>query len=548
MTPTAAARSTKVGTATRWRAAVVGAWAIPAVRTGTLGSCLILVGSLTPAFLPEGTAFDHLWLLRDLQHGAGRILATAVLLFGVLMLLWAWLRLHPRDDGVDVSRATLALWGLPLLLAPPLFSSDVYSYAAQGRIVHQGLDPYAVGPGLLGGQFAGQVDPLWLWTPAPYGPLALQIQHAIVDLMGGNPYASAVAMRLPAIAALVVIAALLPRIATALGRDPRFALWLGVLNPLTVLHLLGGAHNDVMMIALVVVALWLATQRRLVLASLAVALAAAVKQPAMVAVIAVGLLCAPTPPPSRQGAWTRQRLVHVVTASAVAVAGFAVITAATGLGYGWIGAMSVPGQVRNYLAPSTGVGSLLELLLRLTGHQFTAGLAVPVTRAVGMLGCALIIGWLVLRRAPRDPVNVLVLIFLAIVVFAPTLQPWYLLWGGLFLGLTTVDRARLRAATWLTAFFACYGVIVFAAHNGLVAFGIYGGLALVWVVSGHDRELVHLGDPSRPHKTRPELVRLSVQMSVAVLRGRQSRRPETVGAPANWTPDGGAGHGLELQE
>jgi len=513
-TATAAGRTSAVGTAARWRQAVDGAWAVPAAREGTLGSCFILVGSLTPAFLPSENVFDHVWLLRELQHGVGRVLSTAVLLLGVLILLRAWLCLHPRDDGVDVSRATLTLWVLPLVLAPPLFSSDAYSYAAQGRIVHQGFDPYTVGPGLIGGEFAEQVDPLWRSTPAPYGPLALQIQRAVVDLMGNNPYASAVGMRLPAIAALVVIATLLPRIATALGRDPRFALWLGVLNPLTVLHLLGGAHNDVIMIALVVVALWLATQRRLVLASLAVALASAVKQPALLAVVAVGLLCAPAVPRSRQGAWTRERVVHVATATAVALVGFAAITAATGLGYGWIGAMYVPGAVRTYLAPSTGVGSLLELLLRLTGHQMGAGLAVPVMRVVGLLAGALVVGWLVLRRAPRQPVTVLVLMFLDIVVFAPSLHPWYVLWGGLLLGLSTVDRTRLRVATWITALFACYGVIDFAVDNGLVAFGVSGGLALLWVATGHDRELVHLGDPTRPHRTRPDQPHSSVPFSV----------------------------------
>src|SRR5665647_939113 len=70
---------------------------------------------------------------------------------------------------------------------------------------------------------------------------------------------------------------------------------------------------------------------------------------------------------------------------------------------------------------------------------------------------------------------------------------------GSLLGLTTVDRARLRVATWLTALVACYGVIDFAGHNGLVAFGVSGGLALLWVATGHDRELVHPGDPRRPH-------------------------------------------------
>ena len=493
MTSTAACRACEVGAASRWREAVSRAWAVPAVREGWFGSCLILVGSLTPAFLPAHNAFEQVAPLGALQHGVGRVLATAVLLSGVLILLRAWLRLHPRDDGVDVSRVTLALWGLPLLLAPPLFSRDAYSYAAQGQIVHQGFNPYVAGPGLIGGQFAEQVDPLWLWTPAPYGPLGLQIQHAVVVLMGSNPYASAVGMRLPAVAALAVLAVLLPSIATALGRDPRFALWLGVLNPLTVLHLLGGAHNDVIMMAMVVVALWLATRRRLILASMTVALAAAVKQPALVAVVAVALLCAPAPPPEKVG-WTRDRLLHLAAAITVTLGGFAVITAATGLGYGWTDAIYVPGQVRTYLAPSTGLGSLFELLLRLDGSPVAAGLAVPVMRVVGGLVCALVVGWLVLRRAPRQPVTALVLTFLTIVVCAPSLHPWYVLWGGLLLGLTAVDRTRLRIATWLTVLFACYGVIDFAVHNGLVAFGVSGGLALLWVATGHDRDLVHPSD------------------------------------------------------
>jgi hypothetical protein len=70
-------------------------------------------------------------------------------------------------------------------------------------------------------------------------------------------------------------------------------------------------------------------------------------------------------------------------------------------------------------------------------------------------------------------------------------QPWYVLWGGVLLGLTTLGRVRLRAATWLTAFFACFGVIVYAAHNGILAFGVTAVLAVLWIVTGHDRELVH---------------------------------------------------------
>ena len=78
----------------------------------------------------------------------------------------------------------------------------------------------------------------------------------------------------------------------------------------------------------------------------------------------------------------------------------------------------------------------------------------------------------------------------------------------MLLGLTSVDRARLRAATWLTVLFACYGVIDFSVHNGLVAFGVSGGLALLWLATGHDRELVHLADLGPRRRPRPGPVRL----------------------------------------
>lgn len=512
------------------------AWRVGPVRAGTLGSTLVLAGSLTPAFLPPASPLNRLWLLRSLQDGPGRIVATAILLAGVLLLLGAWLRLYPRDHGVDVSRMTLVLWCAPLLLAPPLFSNDAYSYAAQGRIVDVGMDPYEVSPSQLDGPFAAQVDPAWLTTPAPYGPLALRIQDVMVDLAGERAYASAVAMRVPSVLAMVLLVVLLPRLARHFGKDPRFALWLGVLNPLTVLHLLGGAHNDALMIALVVVALWLATKRHLVLASLAVALAAAIKQPALVAVVAVGLLCVPVSGPDaeagvgadadadagagRRGwlgariggaeahiggaawlvsparavaqAWTRARLGAVAAASAIALAGFALVTAATGLGFGWIEAMGVPGQVRNYIAPSTSLGALAEAAFRVLALDTWVDDALPAARSLALVVCGLVVAWLVLAMAPRHPVTSLVLIFMTLVVCAPTVQPWYVLWGGVLLGVTALGRLSLRAATWLTAFFACYGVVVFAANNGIVALGVCGVLGVLWIVTGHDRELVRV--------------------------------------------------------
>ena len=84
---------------------------------------------------------------------------------------------------------TLLLWVLPLLVAPPMYSRDVYSYLAQSEIAIGGLDPYRVGPahGLgLDHVFTLSVPTMWRETPAPYGPLFLWIGQGISALTGEN--------------------------------------------------------------------------------------------------------------------------------------------------------------------------------------------------------------------------------------------------------------------------------------------------------------------------------------------------------------------------
>ncbi len=77
------------------------------------------------------------------------------------------------------------MWAVPLALAPPLFSRDVYSYLAQSATLARGLDPYVLGPA----EALGVDDPLtrsiptiWRDTPAPYGPLFLMIGRVITAL------------------------------------------------------------------------------------------------------------------------------------------------------------------------------------------------------------------------------------------------------------------------------------------------------------------------------------------------------------------------------
>lgn len=113
---------------------------------------------------------------------------------GAVMMALAWLMLGRYTLGKRrMSRSqldqTLLLWALPLLIAPPMYSKDVYSYLAQSQIASSGLDPYRVGPatGLgLGHVFALTVPSLWRETPAPYGPLFLWIGRGISEITGDN--------------------------------------------------------------------------------------------------------------------------------------------------------------------------------------------------------------------------------------------------------------------------------------------------------------------------------------------------------------------------
>ena len=88
-----------------------------------------------------------------IRYGHGHDLATAALYLGVGMLVWAWIRLghevRRRTATVQQVRLASAVWTAPVLLSPPLFTRDVYSYLGQGALALRGLDPYQVGPSKL---------------------------------------------------------------------------------------------------------------------------------------------------------------------------------------------------------------------------------------------------------------------------------------------------------------------------------------------------------------------------------------------------------------
>ncbi|MDU1779542.1 MAG: polyprenol phosphomannose-dependent alpha 1,6 mannosyltransferase MptB, partial [Propionibacterium sp.] len=359
---------------------------------------MLLVGALTPAYLPANSPWWPRLSRVGMSGVTWQVIGSALAITGVIVLVDAWLRLRPgrRASTVDARAkhwAVLAVWILPLLAAPPIFSHDAYSYAAQGWLMENDINPYEGYPGLLPGVFADQVAQEWRFTRTPYGPLSLQLQHDIVRLAGFHPYWSAVMMRIPALVGVVLIGVFLPRLARRTGHDASFAAWFGALNPLLVVDFVGGAHNDSFMMGLMVFGLWLATTASWawIPAALVIGASAAVKQPAVMAAVALPFIVHPMP------SW---RPRHVATAlgrvvgSLVGAAGsFALITWRTGLGFGWYHAADVPGRVMT-VSPSTLIGLAIRSVLTWFGRYGAAPSVVGVTHTIGVGVGAVILVWL----------------------------------------------------------------------------------------------------------------------------------------------------------
>ncbi|MFC9729374.1 polyprenol phosphomannose-dependent alpha 1,6 mannosyltransferase MptB [Streptomyces roseolus] len=409
-----------------------------------------------------------LWAPRE---GAVETVGAVVAAVGLTLLVAAWWRY-----GVLLARgahdrvlATLACWAAPLLAAPPLHSADVYSYVAQGAMVLEGHDVYGagpsvLGPGQLGADAAASVGGNWTDTPAPYGPVFLLLAEGVVKLTGGAVVPAVLLLRLVAVGAL----ALTVWAVRGFGRGDG-ALWLAVLNPLYLVHVVGGAHNDGLMTGLMLGGVLLAVRGRWVLGSVLVGCAVMVKSPAAVALLFVAVVVA------RRGGLLKGLLLPPAVAGAVA-AGASLVS---GTGFGWLGTQSVAGAIHTPLSLTSDLGLALGTLLADDPEPVKA-----VVQKLGLLAAAAIIATLAWRayRGRTDPVLGLGYGLVALVALSPMVQPWYLLWG----------TAAVAAVAWHSRAGQVLAVVSAAlvyetqpaGHTpwyGFAAAGLVLALGLVWL-------------------------------------------------------------------
>jgi hypothetical protein len=194
-----------------------------------------------PRLVPATVGGEPRWLLGPYGDGlridGARFFAFFIVAFVGYVLVVATTTVLPRRVLWGAIVAAVALFAL----APPLLSQDVFSYISYARLgADHGLNPYTTVPADVPNDpalpFVG-----WRDVTSDYGPLFT---------LGSYPAglvrvpAALWMFKILAAGSVLGLTALVARIAAGQGADPaRAAAFIG-LNPLVLVHVVAGAHND----------------------------------------------------------------------------------------------------------------------------------------------------------------------------------------------------------------------------------------------------------------------------------------------------------------
>jgi hypothetical protein len=379
-----------------------------------------------PSVLGLGGAFSEM----SMNIRSGGLIATLLVMFiSYVVVVGTADRLSPR-----AVLGCIAAINAVLLLAPPLLSTDIFSYQFYGKMGGQfGFNPYTAGPhALFLYPLSRLIGAKWTNTPTVYGPLFTALSYVLGPL---SIAANALAYKLIAAVSSLGTVALVWNCARLRNVNPVRAVALVGLNPLTVIFGVGGGHNDLLMLlALMAGVYFLLLNRERACGALAV-VATAVKVSAI-----LPLIFALISGNSRRGG----KLRVGVLAGAV-IAGVALTVLSFGL-FG-TGVLHLPGTLKRVQSEGDW-HSVPGLALALGFPTASAVLSL----ALGAVFVA-VLAWLIWEvwRDRLDWIAATAWMTAALLVTTSSLLPWYVAWLTPFVALVT-DRRLWRFALWATGF------------------------------------------------------------------------------------------------
>ncbi|MBV9466002.1 MAG: DUF2029 domain-containing protein [Solirubrobacterales bacterium] len=361
-------------------------------------------------------------------HAAGVIAVLSLMFVSYAVAVGAAQRLSARAVLMSIA----ALHAL-MLLAPPLLSTDIFSYQAYARMgALYGANPYLHGP------YAIAHDPLfpyigakWSYMPTAYGPVFTGLSYILAPL---SVAAGVIAYKSIAAVASLATVALVWNAARLRGLDPVKAAALVGLNPLLVVYGVGSGHNDLLMLLVLAAGTYVVLARRERAGGALMMLATGVK-------LTAGLLLpfALAGGGARRGRGPRRDLLIGAGAAAAALIAFSAAL------FGG-GALHLLATVRQSQSEGDwhSIPGFISTRLGLAPVGHVAGLALA---GMFVLACC----WLLRRvwRGELDWIDGAAWATVAMLLTASSLLPWYVAWL-LPLAALASDRRLVRTSIVVT--------------------------------------------------------------------------------------------------
>ncbi len=346
---------------------------------------------------------------------------------GVLMALYVWgMRLVQAGSGADrrivwafaCVFAGVLLWLLPI-------TSDLFAYLCQAHMFTDlGANPLLQAPSGVANSLTEVYPTVYSTRPTAYGPAWILL--SAIGTVGPHdlPMGLLYLKGLGAVAYLVC-AWLVERILLELRPDVALeGLYLFAWNPLVLLMAVGDGHNDIVLMALTLLALWLLLREHWALSLSVLALSVWVKYVTLVLVPLFGLYL------SRHLAG--ERGVHRLRPVA----------------RGGLAAVFVSLVVVAPFNPVQGLAGMAERFLRPLNWYVGAGQVPTLVLSVGL--CMYGLAYLVLlvrfwrgRGTFQQLINSsFMALLLAFILGAARSQPWHVLWPAALAGISSNRRAR----------------------------------------------------------------------------------------------------------
>lgn len=432
---------------------------------GIVGSVILALSSFGGGASRNRGGILDAWNIGFLAFGHGRNIMMFLFWVGLFLLVAAWIlagyQLFVEKRGVNVHRLLLG-WLTPLAFAGPLASRDVYSYLMQGAMVRDGFDPYSEGATVNPGPFLLEVSHDWRNTTTPYGPLHLWVGEGVTTIVGDNVALGIIVYKIISLAGFAMIAWAVPRLARALGGDEKLALWLSVANPVLILHLVGGMHNESIMVGLVSIGLVMILRHDVLgcAGGLAlIGLAVAYKATAFIAVpFVVWIMLNHLAP--RETSSVARRLGAFVVAGFIAVAeiiaAVAAVTWMSGSSWGWISEISGNSKVINPLAVPTLLADSVVPIAKVFNPEFSYNQTLSFFRGifVVLMLVGLVTVWWLFRKNDRDAIAGTAAAYQVAFLFNSVTLPWYYASVITLLGVFSPSRLVTKIAVGASVFLA----------------------------------------------------------------------------------------------